>query len=333
VAAYYNEIDPFAAAWLRELMREGVIADGEVDERSIAQVQPGDLAGFTGCHWFAGIGAWSYALRCAEFSDDRPVWTGSCPCPSFSAAGKGQGFSDPRHLWPDWFRLIRKCRPATIFGEQVNAAIGHGWLDLVQTDLEAADYAVGKAVLGACSVGAPHIRQRLYFVGESYGARSQPRRETGAPLGHGSTAVAAGGAGTVAQSCSEQEYAATAQRLHAESSERSAAGELGNAKSERIDGISHSGEITRYATEQERRQLGGPGFTNGFWRDAIWLPCRDGKARPAKSSIFPLASGIANRVGLLRGAGNALTAPVAQAFIEAYLDLRRRRQCPNRHRS
>jgi DNA (cytosine-5)-methyltransferase 1 len=164
---YYNENAADKAAWLRELIKQNVVAPGEVDERSIAQVEAADLRGFAQCHFFAGIGVWSYALRLAGWPDDRPVWTGSCPCPSFSAAGKGQGFSDPRHLWPDWFRLIRECRPANLFGEQVNAAIGHGWLDLVQSDLEAANYAVGKAVLGACSVGAPHIRQRLYFCAQS----------------------------------------------------------------------------------------------------------------------------------------------------------------------
>jgi hypothetical protein len=59
VAAYYNEIDSFAAAWLRELIKAGLIADGEVDERSIADVRPDDLRGFTQCHFFAGIGGWS----------------------------------------------------------------------------------------------------------------------------------------------------------------------------------------------------------------------------------------------------------------------------------
>src|SRR5690349_87599 len=171
--AYYNENDQEKAAWLRELIKEGIIAPGEVDERSIKEVWPEDLRGFTQCHFFAGIGVWSYALRLAGWPDDRPVWTGSCPCPSFSAAGKGEGFDDPRHLWPDWARLIRKCKPATLFGEQADDAIGYGWLDLVQTDLERENYAVGKAVLGACSVGAPHIRQRLYFV-----AAEHPERGT-----------------------------------------------------------------------------------------------------------------------------------------------------------
>ncbi len=164
VAAYYNEIDTLKAEILREAIRANAIAPGDVDERSIVDVEPNDLVGYTQCHFFAGGGFWSLALRQAGWHDNRAVWTGSCPCPSFSAAGKGEGFADPRHLWPAWARLIRQCHPTTIFGEQVSAAIGHGWLDLVQTDLEAQEYAVGKAVLGACSVGAPHIRQRLYFT-------------------------------------------------------------------------------------------------------------------------------------------------------------------------
>ena len=177
--AYYSENDPFAAAWLRELIKAGLIASGEVDERSIEDVQPEDVRGFTQCHFFAGIGAWSYALRLAGWSDDRPIWSGSCPCPSFSAAGKGDGFEDARHLWPSWFELIRKCRPATIFGEQVEAAIGFGWIDLVQTDMEAEAYAFGKAVLGACSVGAPHRRQRVYFVADSQVKRTSGMSEAG----------------------------------------------------------------------------------------------------------------------------------------------------------
>jgi len=166
MSAYYNERDPFAAAWLRELIRAGLIAPGDVDERSIADVQPEDVRGYTQCHFFAGIGGWSYALRLAGWSDDRPVWTGSCPCQPFSAAGKQEGGADDRHLWPHWARLIRECRPVTIFGEQVESAIAHGWLDLVCDDLEREGYAVGAACIPAAGVGAPHLRQRLYFVAE-----------------------------------------------------------------------------------------------------------------------------------------------------------------------
>jgi len=165
MSAYYNENDPFAAAWLRELINAGQIAPGYVDERSIEDVRPSDLDGFTQCHFFAGIGGWSHALRLAGWPDDRPVWTGSCPCQPFSTAGARKGIADERHLWPSFFHLIEQCRPVTLFGEQVEAAVRQGWLDLVQDDLEGIGYTVGATAFPACSVGAPHTRQRIYFVG------------------------------------------------------------------------------------------------------------------------------------------------------------------------
>jgi DNA (cytosine-5)-methyltransferase 1 len=163
VTAYYNEIDPYAAQWLRNLIAAGHLPDGEVDERSIAEVEPGDLRGFDECHFFAGIGGWPLALRMAGWTA-RNTWTGSAPCQPFSSAGQQRGADDERHLWPEFFRLIRECRPPAVFGEQVAAAIKHGWLDGVASDLEGEGYAVGAAVLGAHSVGAPHRRDRLYFV-------------------------------------------------------------------------------------------------------------------------------------------------------------------------
>jgi DNA (cytosine-5)-methyltransferase 1 len=166
-AAYYNEHDPFAAAWLRELIKAGLIADGEVDERDIRDVQPDDVRGFTQCHFFAGIGGWSYALRLAGWPDDRPIWTGSCPCQPFSAAGREVGFSDERHLWPSWFNLIFQCRPSVVVGEQVASRLGIEWLDVVASELEVATYQFGSVVVPATSVGAPHERNRLFFIADA----------------------------------------------------------------------------------------------------------------------------------------------------------------------
>jgi len=171
---YYNENDPFAAKWLEELIKEGLIAWGDVDTRSIKEVKSSELVGYKQHHFFAGIGGWSYALRLAGWPDDREVWTGSCPCQSFSAAGKRLGTDDPRHLWPDFFKLIEKQKPATIFGEQVASKDGRIWLAGVRADLEMVGYAVGAADLSAASVGAPHIRQRIYWVADT----NHPRWKT-----------------------------------------------------------------------------------------------------------------------------------------------------------
>lgn len=162
--AYYNEIDPFAAQWLRNLIAGGHIAPGEVDERSIEDVTPDELRGFTQCHFFAGIGVWSHSLRLAGWPDDKPVWTGSCPCQPFSAAGKGDGFADERHLWPHFFHLISERRPQHVFGEQVASGNANTWFDLVQADLEGMGYAFGLVPFASAGIGAPHIRERAYWV-------------------------------------------------------------------------------------------------------------------------------------------------------------------------
>jgi len=162
--AYYNEIDPYAAAWLRNLIRAGFIPPGDVDQRSIADVTPTDVAGYTQCHFFAGIAGWALALHLAGWPHNRPVWTGSCPCQPLSSAGQRKGHLDQRHLWPAFYALIAQRRPATIFGEQVAGKDGREWLAGIRADLESAGYAVGAADLCAASVGAPHIRQRLFWV-------------------------------------------------------------------------------------------------------------------------------------------------------------------------
>jgi len=164
---YYNEFDPKAAAWLRELIKAGLIPAGDVDERSITDVQPDELTKYTQCHFFAGIGGWPLALQLAGWPATRPVWTGSCPCQPFSAAGKGLGTADERHLWPVFAELIRACKPPTVFGEQVASKAGREWLAGVFADLEGMGYQRAGADLCAASVGAPHIRQRLWWVAHS----------------------------------------------------------------------------------------------------------------------------------------------------------------------
>ena len=170
---FYNEWDPYAASWLRQLVEDGHIPPGEVDERDINTIDPDELIRYTQCHFFAGIGGWVYALRLANWGDRR-VWTGSCPCQPFSVAGNKKGASDKeRNLWPVWFNLIKVVRPDTVFGEQVASAVNekYQWLDAVSHDLEDEGYRIGSGILPACSVKAPHIRQRLWFVADTESMR------------------------------------------------------------------------------------------------------------------------------------------------------------------
>lgn len=345
--AYYNEHDPFAAAWLRELIAEGAIAPGDVDERDIRDVAPDDLAGYTQCHFFAGIGGWSYALRLAGWPDDRPIWTGSAPCQPFSAAGRGGGVLDERHLWPAFHWLIAQCRPPVVAGEQVDAAIRHGWLDLVRADLEAEGYAVGVVDLPAACVGAPHIRQRLWWVADA-NSSGAGRRPEGVQEGQsessdsGELADAPRERRTGEHALLRPEETRREPGDHPEAPGGRDAGELGDTDDPRPQGRGECGDgagqraagetgvgsgvadadggqscdghLQRSGEHAERAQDAAA----GFWSDAIWLHCRDGKARPVEPGIFPLAHGVPNRVGTLRGAGNAIVAPLAAEFIKAY---------------
>ena len=191
MTAYYNEFDPYAAAWLRDLIAAGEIAPGDVDERSITDVPASDLTGYTQCHFFAGIGGWSLALRLAGWPDDRRVWTGSCPCQPLSSAGQRKGHADERHLWPTFYSLIVERTPPVVFGEQVASQDGREWLAGVRADLEALGYACGAADLCAAGVGAPHRRQRIFWVanpandGHQFGVLGDQAGAQRASLGSG----------------------------------------------------------------------------------------------------------------------------------------------------
>lgn len=170
---YYNEIDPDAAAVLRAGIADGIFPDGDVDERSIEDVKPHDLDGYTQCHFFAGTGGWILALDLAGWPRNRRVWTGSCPCQPFSSAGKGLGLADERHLWPAWLYLIDECGPPDIVGEQVASSRTEPWIDLIHADLEGLGYAFGGVAFPAASIGAPFIGDRFYWAAVSAALRHQ----------------------------------------------------------------------------------------------------------------------------------------------------------------
>ena len=161
---YYNDNDPFICEWVRNLIKKGLVPDGEVDERSIENVKPEEIKGFIQHHFCCGICGWPLALNLAGWPADRSILSASFPCQPFSCAGSQKGGNDKRHIWPEGLRIISELHPGTIFGEQVPGAIGWGWLDAVFDDLEENGYTCGALVLPACSIGAPHIRQRIYWV-------------------------------------------------------------------------------------------------------------------------------------------------------------------------
>lgn len=254
--AYYNDVEESACAWLRELMIAGEIAPGIIDNRSILEVQPTNLIGFTQCHFFAGIGGWSLALRLAGWPDNRPVWTGSPPCQPFSVAGENKGKDDERHLAPHFVGLVRACRPRVLFGEQVASSAVFGkaakgrrgsskgapewaWIDDLSDRLEAARYAAWAVDFPSAGVGAPHIRQRTYFgavdtlglADSASGGRSEKRQDgDGGIVGDSAQGVTAGFGG------------------------RGGSVGLADADSRKCDRISEHGEHDRDRTQTGREQ-------------------------------------------------------------------------------
>jgi DNA (cytosine-5)-methyltransferase 1 len=329
---YYNDNDPYCCEWLENLIQAGELPAGIVDRRLIQEVSPDELRGYTQAHFFAGIGGWSLALRLAGWSPDAVVWTGSAPCQPLSCAGKRRGHEDERHLWPAWFRLIRECRPSVVFGEQVASRDGLEWLDGVFADLEDAGYACGAADLCAAGCGAPHIRQRLYWVAES--------------KSHGYM-----------------------QRIHRNETSEKRENYCGRkSQGVRFADTSDGGEVDGLADLPESGPQGSSQCYQARAEDVLirrdgWsgyriIPCRDGKARrvSAQSGDEPLAHGIPrdlrplqstlermgfstkearrmlrrprsllalagrNRVGRLRGYGNAIVPQVAALFVRAYME-------------
>ena len=94
------------------------------------------------------------------------IITGGYPCQPFSIAGLKKGVKDPRHLWPEYFRLIRELRPTWIIGENVSGHIKLG-LDAVQEDLESEGYSLRTFSVSASSIGANHQRERIWTVAYS----------------------------------------------------------------------------------------------------------------------------------------------------------------------
>ena len=299
MTAYYNEIDAYAAAWLRNLIDAGHLPAGDIDTRSIVEVQPDDIKGYDEAHFFAGISGWPLALKMAGWTGG-PVWTGSCPCQPFSAAGRQRGTDDERHLWPEFFRLIAECRPATLFGEQVASRAGRDWLARVLDDLESVGYAVAGADLCAASVGAPHIRQRLYWTGARRGraerhddwhcANCDQPIFGGCDCDHGERKC---------QACGEWTYP---------------------FYYDDADGCSSCGVVNATAQGLQRqslRLLGASYKSYAPWHSYSLLDCLDRSLRRVEPGTFPLADGVPARVGRLRAYGNAIVPQVAAEFIRA----------------
>lgn len=319
MVSYYNENDPYCAEWLRNLVLVGLLPEGDVDDRSISDVDPSDLIGYDQCHFFCGIAGWPLALQIAGWPEDREVWTGSCPCQGLSNAGKRLAASDPRHLWPDFFALIRARRPLRIIGEQVASKLGRDWFDGVRADLESVAYVSGIVDIPACSVNAPHIRNRLWWVAEAgyvgngdskrsgwdsrdvFGSQTASRGERTFD-GHSADGIIA----------TSQNGLSNVTLVHGQSIGR---GE-GQSESELRSGRSTSGSTSGTSSPSSDRPSPA-----GYWDEHEWIACADGKQRRVKPGVHLLVNGAAARIPRIRASGNAIVPALAAEIIKAWMEV------------
>jgi DNA (cytosine-5)-methyltransferase 1 len=122
-------------------------------------------------HWphvpvFSDIKELNYETLKANGINNIDIITGGYPCQPFSVAGRKKGEQDPRHLWPEYFRLVKELRPTWVIGENVSGHIKQG-LDTVLEDLESEGYSTRTFSISASSIGANHKRERVWILAHS----------------------------------------------------------------------------------------------------------------------------------------------------------------------
>ena len=234
------------------------------------------------------------------------IIAGGYPCQPFSTAGKRKGKEDPRHLWPYVLDAIRAIRPRYVLMENVRGHLTLGFGDVL-ADLASCGYSAEWQIIPASSVGAPHRRDRLFFVAYPDGERSH-RTEIDSAEGRQSSLVDVAGRGeTVAYS----EIFGSDERGHLQDSGKaknwvaiqseigggsstlaySAGGDGGGAESYRVC------EIFGQAAESGERRS----------------DCRAKEHRwETEPDVGRVAHGIPSRVDRLRGLGNAVVPQVAE---------------------
>ena len=325
---WFNEIDPTACAVLRHCYPGAVVI-----ERSIKDLTPDDVAGPGRRHFFAGAGLWEAAARLAGWPDECDLWSASCPCQPFSVAGKGLGTDDPRHLWPDLFRIVRAVRPARIVGEQVSGAAGYGWFDGVRADLEAEGYACRAVDIPACAVDAPHQRNRLYWI--ALGDASNERRQRAGVAwdrkrepSHSDEPMAdaehfrwsnADVRGSVDATQTKRRIESTTE--FGKRDQTSGVQPLVYAERVGLEGLDRDGDVVGRPGRLGPYAAGSAAAPDGsFWSGAEWIGCADGKSRRAKPGLRLLVDGLVGRADLWRLAGNSIVAPIAAEVLKALLE-------------
>ena len=221
--------------------------------------------------------------------------TGGFPCQPFSVAGKQRGKDDNRYLWPEMLRVIREAKPTWIIGENV-AGIVNMALDQVCADLEGQGYEVEPIIIPACSVDAPHKRDRVWIVAHSK-LHGNQRTQRGI---NAEADCVEKNFGT--KDCSTWESVGTGEQQRRETEQRH--DDVADTVKQGWEGRVHRREDTE--REGVDGHSGCCGATHGQSGEAIWI---------AEPNVGRVANGIPNRSHRLKGLGNAIVPQVASEII------------------
>ncbi len=243
----------------------------------------------------------------------RPdVICGGFPCQPFSHAGRQQAQDDPRHLWPEMFRLIRECRPTWVVGENVAGIINLG-LDEVLADLEGEGYATRTFNIPACAVGAPHIRQRIWIVAHA-DSESEPdgtfdgnagQRQLGFDFVADSKRTRTG----------VEEHTSSGQKRECSSSSPSKILRQGNRTGGSKGSSASGADVADPKHQRHKERMQPKAIGNGSGQ----VPT---EARPEEwwefePDVGRVVDGLPNRVPQLRALGNSIVPQIAQKIGQA----------------
>lgn len=379
---FYNELDPGACNWIQNLMNAKLIPKGYLDRRSIKEVDVTErttVQKYTQAHFFAGIAGWPLALQLAGWPEEEKIWSASAPCPPFSSAGKKKAcpecsggvlipcpvrsghfvccicqhawFADERHLWPDFRRLVALHRPSAIIGEQVASKDGLVWFAGIRAGLEALGYAVGGTSMCAPATGAPHIRQRIFWVavaqpvgqGEGRSSQQEETRRGGDGPANNSTNSSMAHRDRFRlcgrKEPNEKEPAESQVSRRTDAGRR--AGGMGNSFMPGLSFQSRHGQIA--GGSQPNR----PASTPSAWSDFYVVECENSKRRRIGTGVGPLDYGIPakmehllprlqklsedpgrtikiarkNRIAQIKGYGNSIVPQLGALFVRACMDI------------
>mgnify|MGYP003664933058 CR=1 FL=1 len=246
----------------------------------------------------------------ADGIDNIDIITGGYPCQPFSVAGNKKGVEDPRHLWPEYFRLIKECRPTWVIGENVAGHIKLG-LDAVQEDLESEGYSLRTFSISASSIGAPHQRERVWTVAysERNGLLATEKRESieetirQQPQGENNT-FNIEGTGSIPVSTSDVED--TRRRSWREQFTRNKES-VGRGTSEKTERSTNSNTTTG-SSEGTTTMANGNKNKNNWWH--------------TEPNVGRVADGVPDRTHRLKSLGNAVVPQIPYYIAKSILEVR-----------